>query len=122
MAYPTAAMGAPQSDPAENDPADGPEDDMSSGYVVCLTVKPDGTMSIDVESLQEEMQEEDPEGTEPDESKPVDSLPAAFKMIQTIVGNNGQMDSGDPFKDAHADAIKSRTPPSMGNNSGKGMM
>ena len=107
----------PTQDPSETDPADAAEDDMSAGYCIELCVKPDGTMTIEVEPLKEEMMEEDPEGKEPDGTTPVSSKADALKMISSIIDNNGEMaDSDDTsaFNQAHADQLKQMMPPTMG--------
>lgn len=103
----------PNQDPSETDPADAAEDDMSAGYCIELCVKPDGTMTIEVEPLKEEMMEEDPEGKEPDETTPVASKADALKMISSIIDNNGNMDDMDAFNQAHADQLKQMMPPTM---------
>ena len=103
----------PNQDPSETDPADVAEDDMSAGYCIELTVKPDGTMTIEVEPLKEEMMEEDPEGKEPNTAMPAASKADALKMISSIIDNNGNMDDMDAFDKAHADQLKQMMPPTM---------
>lgn len=84
----------------QSDPSDGSggEEDMSQGYVIELTVKPDGTMTIAVEAAQEEASEEagasgsESDSEEPDDdAQPVKSLGEAISLIKDIVRNQGQM-------------------------------
>lgn len=103
----------PNQGPTEADPADALEDDMSAGYCIEVSVMPDGTMTVDVEPLKDEMMEEDPEGKEPDTAMPVASKADALKMVSSIIDNNGSMDNMNAFDKAHADQLKQMMPPTM---------
>lgn len=80
------AMMPPQDPMAGPDAA--PEAAPDGGYTVCLTVTPDGAMTVSVEpAAQEAAEASEPAGT------PVKGLQEAMSMIMDIVKNNGEMQS-----------------------------
>ena len=104
-------------DPSESSPADAPEDDMSQGYCIEISVLPDGTFTVDSEPLAQEAAEENAtsegaEGAEPS-SKPYKSIGEAFKAALMIFQNNGQdVDEQGEF-DAGMSGSSKPTPKSM---------
>jgi hypothetical protein len=111
MAIDPSSMGMdPDEDPSGGAPADdsGQGMDMSKGYCIELKVKADGSMTVGVEPLDEEMSEEagaagssgapadpsaDPSeaGETDDDAQPVSSLGDAIRVIKDIVAHAGDM-------------------------------
>lgn len=72
-------------DPSQATPA---PDDMSNGFCIELTVKPDGSMTVSVEPASEEQSEE---GESEEQAQSVPNLQSAFKLIREIIDHAGQM-------------------------------
>lgn len=80
----------PSADPSATDPsADPSSSDASSGYEICITVKPDGTMAVGSNPI-------DPEDAS-EGGAPASSIREAMAMAMDIYKNNGDApdDSGD---------------------------
>lgn len=90
MADPTQGMAPPADQVADQSQAAPAPDDMSNGFCIELTVKPDGSMTVSVEPASEEQSEEGGEGGG-EQAQSVPNLPAAFKLIREIVDHAGQM-------------------------------
>lgn len=92
------AMSDPTANPAQAGaaPPEAPEapDDMSQGYVIEVSVLPDGTFTVDTEPLQEEAQEENGEPAE-GPGKTYQSKGEVLKAVLDLINNNGQADDSN---------------------------
>jgi hypothetical protein len=95
-------MGMPPDDSgATEDPAEDAGMDMSNGYTIELTVKPDGSMTIGVEPIAEEQSEESGEaGGDAEDTQSVSSLGDAIRVIKDIVAHAGDISDMQGSQDA----------------------
>lgn len=94
--------------PSANDTQDQGADDYSKGFVIEITVKADGTMSVAAEPLAEETSEESAAqlgqapamgGESPDDSdsgQQVQTWQEAMQVAGDLYRNKGQLSSGSP--------------------------
>ena len=103
----TAPQSPPMADPAmagdEAEPMDSAQEESGElAYEICIRVNKDGTMSVGVESADQEAAEEQASGVEGEPgSQTVDTIKKALTLALEIYKADGQMpQSGD---DAQAD-------------------